>query len=175
MNWIEGFVHLYHVWGIWGAVTALIYGPSAWRSWRENGGTFSSLASEYAGAVAYQSRELVFDVVRVTVGIMRGLFGVGPVIGTHKTGWHYPREHMLLIGITLGGFSRFLTAIYWSEKNRAWMHADNMLVMAAVPVIIAVVADAHHQIIAWPKRPWLARWLAFAGLAWIALGLAGIL
>lgn len=172
MNWVEGFVHLYHVWGIWGAITAAIYGPAAWLSWRECGGTVRSFLGEYAGAAGYQSRELVLDVVRVAVGIMRGLFGVGPVIGTRKASWHYPREHMLLIGITLGGFSRFLTALYWSEKGWAWMHADNMMTMAAGPIIIGVIADT-HKIIAWPKRPWFTRWLAFAGLAWIALGFAG--
>lgn len=174
MNAVGGFVHLYHVWGIWGLITAMIYGPRAWASWRASGGKFATAPGEYLNALNHQIGEVARDIGRLMLGISRGLFGIGPMPPEETPSpWPYSKVHMLTLGITLGGVARFLTAIYWSERNRAWM-TEQTVWIPAIPVLIAVVADVHHHVVAFEHRPWVSRWLKIAALLWIALGLLGV-
>lgn len=171
MNPVEGFVHLYHVWGLWGLITAIIYAPAAFREWRVKGGTLTRAPGEYVGIFGWQIKEAVLDLWRLATGIVHGLFGFGHVPPPETSPWRYTREHMLMLGIAVGGVSRLLTALYWSEKNRGWMDGDTVWV-PAIPVLFAIIADAHHHHAAWgEKRPWLPRWLKIGAATWIALGL----
>lgn len=171
MNSTEGFVHLYHVWGVWGLITALIYGPDAWRSWRASGGTLRAAPGEYAQAFSHHLLGIAADLVRLLLGIVKGLFSVGPTPPAERPSpWRYSSVHMLTLGITLGGIARLITAFYWSEKNRGWMTDDNVW-LPAIPVLIAVIADAHHHFVQFSDRPWLPRWIKLTAAAWIFVGL----
>ena len=169
MNGVEGFVHLYHVWMIYGGVTALIYGQASYQSWQQAGGQWRTAPAEFTGYLFGGLWQVVADWTRLVRWMFAGLTGLSyrwpePVPAK------YARDHTLLLGITLGGLSRFLTALYWSEKNRAWMTETNVW-LPAVPVALAVLADANHQLTAWSKRPWIARMLLSGAVIWVLIGL----
>lgn len=157
---IELFVRLYYVWGIMGAITASLYAASLFRSWRASGGRARSVPRELAAMLAGYFVALPSDVWRAmrffVSGFAAGLYRwPDPPEGAAR----YSAAHALLFGITLGGLSRFMTAMYWAEGNRDWMqHVDDAHIMiASLPVIFAVVGDAMHHITAWPKHPHRAR------------------
>jgi hypothetical protein len=157
---IELFVRLYYVWGIMGAITASLYAASLYRSWRNGGGSLRTAPREIVSIVCGYFVAIPGDVWRAARFFISG-FAAGlyrwpdPPEGAGR----YSAAHALLVGITLGGMSRFFTAIYWAEANREWMeHVEpGHIMVASLPVIFAVIGDAMHHITAWPKHPHRAR------------------
>lgn len=176
MSAVEGFVHLYHVWGALGALTALLFGMEAHKSWRLAGGTWRSAPSEWLGFAAFATRETISDAYRFAKWTVRSFFGL-PFDWGHGewNGRAYPKRQAILIGITLGGLSRFLTALYWAEKNRDWMaHVDTSVIMFASAVIMpAIIGDLLHHTTAWPEKGHRARLIGLAALCWVFVGLIG--
>lgn len=177
MSAVEGFVHLYHVWGILGAITAALFGLEAWRGWRVSGGTFRSAPSEWLYALRFSFREALFDCARLALWAGKSATGV-PFVWENAE-WQsrsYPRRQIILIGITLGGLSRMMTALYWSERNRDWMaHVDISVIFAASIVIFpAIIGDLYHQMTAWPNKHHRARLLGLACFAWVFAGMMGV-
>lgn len=169
---LDSFVNLYHVWGVFGLVTAVLYGRLSYRSWREAGGTWRRAPGEWLYALRWNSREMGMDVLYVFRWALAAMVG-GPL------GWRpertyvgpgYQPRQIIALGVTLGGTARFLTAIYWSERNHDWMqHADaSVLAQAAIPVMFAVCADVLNHYTAWPEARHRSRLLVFAALLWIA-------
>lgn len=171
MNAVEGFVHLYHVWAVWGAITAAIYGRAAYKSWREAGGLWYRAPGELAGYVFGNLFQSVLDYFRLLRWSIAGLTGLA-YKWPDPVPTRYARDHTLLLGITLGGLARLLTALYWAERNREWMSETNVW-LPAVPIAMAIFADANHQLTAWPNKPWIARMLLTAALVWVLYGLFG--
>lgn len=169
---VEVFVNLYHVWGLFGLVTAVLYGRMTYRSWREAGGTWRRAPMEWLYSFHWNLREAAMDVLYIFRWALAAMAG-GPL------GWRperaymgpgYPPRQLIALGVTLGGSARFMTALYWSERNRDWMaHVDaTVLAQAAVPVMFAVGADILHHYTAWPNSRYLSRLLIVAALLWIA-------
>lgn len=170
---IGAFVHLYHVCGVFGLLTAFLFGRLAYMGWREAGGTWATAPREWCEAIAGAVRESMRDIGRVA-GWALSSFLVTPLVwsadATRPS--RYPDRQIMLIGITLGGIARFLTALYWSEKNITWMqHVDNSaILMAATPALIAIVGDVHHHLTAWPRHRHRVRLLCIVALAWVLIG-----
>ena len=167
MTFVGGFVHLYHIWGIYGAITALIFGRSAYRGWRKTGGQWRDVPRDVTGWFFGGLARTAGDWWRFSKWFLAGLIGIG--FRRDKGGWpeidlffpdeeyaRWPRNQTLLLGITLGGVSRFLTALYWAEKNTAWMNEGNVFI-PAIPIVVAILADMNHQFTAWHKRKWIVR------------------
>lgn len=176
MSGVGAFINLYHVWGLFGLVTAVTYGLQAYKEWRYNGGKWRAAPGEWFYAFAWFSRETIKDLGRLVQWMAQGFLGLP--FDWRQTEWRsrtYSRLQVILLGITLGGVSRFLTAIYWSERNREWMGSPEacVLEMAAAPIFLAVLGDLHHHLTAWPERKHRVRLLAFVGLAWILFGAIG--
>lgn len=169
MSEVGAFIHLYHVWGLFGAITMLVFGRQAYRSWRASGGSWLSAPCEWLRFVGWTLREMVLDIVRVPF-IPSRLHEKWPE--SEWKGRSYPREQSILIGITLGGMGRMFTALYWSERNRNWMvHADDwMIQMAAAPVCCMIVGDFLHHTTAWHNQKHIPRLIAAFGLVWILVG-----
>ena len=170
---IGAFVHLYHVGGVFGLLTAVLFGRLAYRGWRASGGTWRAAPGEWMYSARWTARETLRDLWRV-FGWALSAFAMTPFAWheSERNGRKYPDRQIMLIGITLGGIARFLTAIYWSEKNVAWMqHVDSAaIMMAATPVLIAVAGDVHHHLTAWPDLRHRVRLLCIVALAWVLLG-----
>lgn len=174
MSAVEGFVHLYHVWGMLGALTAVVFGREAWVGWREAGGTFRSAPREWAYALQHVSTEAARDVVRLFKWAGKSALGAPFIWETAQwRGRTYPRRQTILIGITLGGLSRMMTAMYWAERNRDWMEHTDMGVIVAASVVIlpAVIGDLHHHMTAWPDKQHRVRLTALGSAAWVLYGL----
>lgn len=177
MNLVQGFVHLYHIWGLFGAITMLIYGRSAYRNWREAGGTWRRAPCDIASILGGAVRDTLTDWIRFFGWVLVGIFGLA-FKGARRKMWYEPRagrwpsNHALLLGIALGGMARMFTALYWSERNTAWM-TEVEVIAPGVFVIMAILADANHQITAWPEKPWRARLLCSAAAVWIGIGVFG--
>jgi hypothetical protein len=168
---VELFVRLYYVWGIMGAITASLYAASLYRSWRAGGGTLLSAPTELAKALGNYFIAIPADIWRAmrffVSGFAAGLYRwPDPPEGEGR----YSAAHALLVGITLGGLARFLTAMAWAEANRDWMERVEtpQLVIASLPVAFAVIGDAMHHITAWPKHPHRARLIAALMIAVLA-------
>lgn len=169
---IGGFVHLYHIWGVFGLLTALLFGRLAYAGWREAGGRWRDAPGEWIGALSWSLRETVRDVSKL-LGWATSAFVVTPFTWNDTVREsRYPDRQIMLIGITLGGVARFLTALYWSEKNVAWMQrVDNTAIaMAATPVLIAIIGDVHHHLTAWPTQRHRVRLLCLVAAVWVAVG-----
>jgi hypothetical protein len=184
LDLVGGFVHLYHVWAVWGAITGIIFGRAAFKGWKESGGRIRDIPRDALSWATGNMLEAFKDVWRLLKWFIAGLIGLAGRKG--KRGFEgidmyfpnaelskWPRNQTLLIGISAGGISRFLTAMYWAEKNTAWMSQSTVLI-PAIPIMLAILADSNHQLTAWPKRPWIARILLTLGIGWIALGLLGV-
>ena len=169
MNGVEGFVHLYHIWMLYGFITFAIYGQAAYQSWRSAGGAWLRAPSEVSGYVLGNVFQTIMDWFRLLRWAAAGLTGIS-YKWPEPVPTRYAKDHTLLLGITMGGLSRFLTALYWSEKNRAWMTETNVW-LPAVPVALAIFADSNHQLTAWAKRPWVPRLLLSAAFVWVMIGL----
>lgn len=173
MNAVNAFVHLYHVWGALGAITACLFGREAYRGWREAGGTWASAPGEWFYTLRWVSGETARDIARFASGALRGFLGIP--FNWAETQWKgriYPRRQVILIGITLGGTSRLLTALYWAERNREWMaHVDGTVIAFASAVILpAVIGDLFHHYTAWPEKRHRARMIMLAGCIWVLIG-----
>jgi hypothetical protein len=174
MNYVEGFVHLYHIWGALGFITAAMFGIEAHRSWRLAGGTWREAPYEWAYAGTHVARETFRDIGRLIKWTVGSFFGMPFTWESGEwQGRKYPRRQTILIGITLGGTSRFLTALYWAEKNRDWMtSADNSVIFIASFVILpAIIGDLHHHATAWPNKPHRVRLLALVCAIYVCIGL----
>lgn len=174
MSAVEGFVHLYHVWGFLGGLTAALFGLEAWRGWRTAGGTLRSAPGEWLYTLRFLSQETLFDSVRLVKWAVKSALGV-PFVW-EKAEWQgrsYPRRQVILIGITLGGLSRLMTALYWSERNRDWMtHVDaSVIISASIVILPSILGDLHHQMTAWPSKQHRVRLLGLACLTWVLIGL----
>ncbi|MEO1169914.1 MAG: hypothetical protein AAFW97_14510 [Pseudomonadota bacterium] len=171
MSSVSAFVHLYHVWGVFGLITAIIYGRSAYQCWREDGGTFGNAPREIGGAGKHAAVETVRDWGRFVRWFFAGLTGIAyhwPETSRKRV---YSRDLTLLLGITLGGVSRAFTAAYWAEANTAWMTEATVWV-PSIPIIAAIWADSKHQVTAWPDKPWRARLILSVAVVWIIAGSA---
>jgi len=178
---IDMFVNLYYVWAVFGGITAFFYGRAAWVLWREHTHTFLGMVSD----VRLSSRNWLVSTGRDWVQLGR-YFVTGLTGFTFRRGvggWpqidefmdeppltEFPRSLRLMIGITLGGLARLLTALYWAELNRGWMTETNVWI-PAIPIVFAIMADVNHHYTAWPRRPWIARLLFSAGMAFVGAGL----
>lgn len=181
ISMVGGFVHLYHVWAIWGAITAVFFGRAAYRNWVRGGGQWRSAPGMFGEAVRDTLQPIAGDWLRLIKWFFAGMLSFSlkrgaagwPVIDTYWPGpktRRWPPDHTLLIGITLGGMARFFTAMYWAEKNVAWMTEASVLV-PAIPIIWMILADHSHQLTTWPRRPWIARMILSLGILWTVLGL----
>ena len=173
MSGVGAFVHLYHVWGALGALTALLFGVEAYRGWRASGGTWASAPAEWFYTLRWVSAETVRDVGRLFKWMARGFFGLP--FDWRQSAWgsrSYPRRQIILIGITMGGSSRLLTALYWAERNRDWMaHVDGGVIFAASFVILpAIIGDLHHHHTAWPGKQHRVRLILFTAFCWVLAG-----
>lgn len=181
MSYVSAFVHLYHVWGVWGLITALIFGTQAHRNWRAAGGRWRDIPRDVGTALGQGVKQSLLDFWRLLRWFAAGLIGIAlkrgdaglPEIdlffpGPEQSRW--PRNQTLLLGITLGGASRLFTALYWSEANTQWMGEASVLI-PSIPIVMAVMADTNHQFTAWPNRPWIARMLLVVAVSWILFGL----
>lgn len=168
---VDSFIHLYHVWGMFGLVTALLYGRVTYRSWREAGGTWQRAPSEWLYAAKWNTHELARDTLYMFRWALAALTG-GPLGWREEMAYAapgYPPRQLVALGVTLGGVARFLTALYWSERNREWMqYADaSMMISAALPVLFAVCADTLHHCTAWPEARHRVRLMALLAFLWI--------
>lgn len=169
MSEVGAFIHLYHVFGLFGAITMLLFGRQAYRSWRASGGSWRSAPCEWLQFAGWTMRETVLDIVRCAIMPWRLSHGWPE---SRWSGRSYPREQAILIGITLGGLGRMATALYWSERNRQWMeYADSWVIqMAAAPVCCMILGDFLHHTTAWPGRKHIPRLIAAFALAWVIYG-----
>lgn len=169
MSEVGAFVHLYHVWGLFGAITMLVYGTQAHASWRASGGSWASAPCEWLRFMGWTLRETVLDIFRCAIMPWR-LYDKWPE--SEWRGRSYPREQSILIGITLGGMGRMLTALYWSERNREWMqYADSwMIQMASAPVFCMIVGDLLHHFTAWRDEKHVPRLITAVALIWVLYG-----
>ena len=178
------FVHLYHIWLVYGAMTSFIYGKDAVALMREEKYRLRDMPKGFAVLVYMTldaSRRDWINLAKQALHLIRWFLA-----GLTSYPWSWParqfdwpadakpvwplgRDLTLLVGITLGGASRMLTAFYWSEKNRAWMTETNVWI-PAIPIVMAVVADAHHHSIAWSDKPWRSRFLMTFAIAWVLFG-----
>ena len=169
---VDSFIHLYHVWGMFGLMTAFLYGRLAYRSGREAGGTWRRAPGEWLYAAKWNTHELLRDTLYMFRWALAALTG-GP-LGWRPEGEYsgpgYPPRQVISLGVTLGGVSRFLTALYWSEKNRAWMQyaGTSVILSASLPVLFAVCADILHHYTAWPTARYRSRLMVLAAVLWIA-------
>lgn len=181
---VAGFVHLYHIWGLYGLLTALFFGRAAHRSWRKAGGAWQTALPDALRTTRETFGPIGSDWVRLFKWFCVGLFSFSlkrgragwPVIDTfwpEPAAKKWPPDQTLLLGITLGGAARFATAMYWAEKNVGWM-TENSVLIPAIPIVWMIIADHNHQLTAFPKRPFIARLLLSAAMLWVALGLLNI-
>ena len=173
MSGVGAFVHLYHVWGLFGLLTAVLFGQQGYKNWRASGGTWRTAPGEWIYATGWLTGETLRDIWRLFKWFGKAF--VGLPLDWQQSEWRgrvYSRQQIILVGITLGGLSRFLTALYWSERNRDWMqYADSwMLQMATVPIVLAVLGDFHHHMTAWPNKLHRTRLVAVSALAWVVYG-----
>lgn len=173
MSGVGAFVHLYHIWGLFGLLTASLFGVQAYREWRKHGGTWRKAPGEWAYTLGWFFREALLDVGRF--GKWAAMSFAGVPFNWGESPWQarkYTRQQVILIGITFGGMSRFLTALYWSEKNREWMnYAESWTIqMASAFVIMAIIGDLHHHMTAWPDKRHRVRLIVLVSLAWILFG-----
>lgn len=179
---IEMFVSLYYVWAVFGAITAFMYGRLAYKQWRAAGRTWGSVTNEIGALSLGTLGRYARDWLNMVRYFVSGLTGF--TFRRGKGGWpsinefmdepvevsDYPRNQRLLLGIALGGTSRFITAMYWAELNRGWMTETNVW-LPAFPIFMAILADTNHHMTAFSKRPWIARLLFSAAMVYVALGL----
>lgn len=166
---VGGFVHLYHVWGILGLLTAWTYARVAFSLWRARGGEWSAVPGELGIGALRQLWLVARDVALVVRGLATGaLFSAMP--GDDPKEWRYGREMPLLLGIMAGGVARLVTAFYWSVRNTAWMNHSPEILVAGLPVTLAIAADILHQVSAHPRELWRARLLAGSAVSWVAIG-----
>lgn len=173
MSGVGAFVHLYHIWGVLGLLTAVLFGMQGHRLWRESGGNWRDAPREWAYAGGWSLRETIKDVGRFAGWVVNGFLSLPYTWRqTEWSGRSYPSRLIIFIGITCGGVSRFLTALYWAEKNRGWMTEVDpwVLEMAALPVILAVVGDLHHHRTAWPSKTYRVRLIALVAFVWVIIG-----
>jgi hypothetical protein len=165
---VGAFVHLYHIWGLFGAITACIFARQAYISWRASGGVWITAPCEWLYFIGWTLRETLFDLARCVIAPWRN----GPWPQSDWSNRAYPREQSILIGIAMGGTGRMITALYWSETNRTWMtHADAWnLYAASAPVLLMILGDFLHHQTAWPNHRYRSRLLTVAALLWIATG-----
>jgi hypothetical protein len=167
---IEAFVHLYHVWGVLGLLTALVYSRPTWRRWREAGGTYLNGPVDTVQLIVHHISLLGRDFLNIGKIAIARFSGVDLLWPQDpKSPWRYPSDQSLFVGIMLGGISRFITAFYWAEINTGWMTEETVWV-PAVPIIIAVLADLSHHSTAWPLAHYRVRLLALAAVLWILIG-----
>lgn len=173
MSAVDAFVHLYHVWGALGALTASLFGIEAYRGWRAAGGLWRTAPAEWFYTLRWVSGETLKDIGRLLEWIVRGFFGL-PFTWEQGEwrGRSYPRRQVILIGITLGGMSRLCTALYWAERNREWMaHVDGSVIAFASAVILpAAIGDLLHHHTAWPEKRHRARVILVAAMLWVGIG-----
>ena len=162
LNNIKLFVHVYHVWAAFGLITFGLFLPQAWRGWKSGGGKILYAPCEILRLVGFVVVATIRDWLRIpllVIHVIRGDRYVWP--HTPNPVWKYETAQTLRLGIMFGGMSRFLTALYWSEKNVAWMTDANVFIPGLL-VAIAIVADALHQVTAWPNSPHRTRIVPFA-------------
>lgn len=180
MTAVGAFVHLYHIWALWGALTAFLYGKAAYKGWRSAGGTWDRAPADIFGSLSSGLKEAALDwgrLFRWAFASFSGLLFRKDDNGRYRLGSYWPKptetrwpaNQMLLIGITLGGLARLMTGLYWAELNTLWMNEASVYI-PPIPIIIAILADLNHQYTAWPSRPWIPRLLASAAVVWVLLG-----
>jgi len=169
MNSVGAFVHLYHVWGVLGLVTAVVYGRNIWAQWRVSGGTAINAPGELARLIWHHARLSVSDIGAIVRGAWCRFTGLDHVWSQDpKSPWTYGTEHSLLLGIMLGGVARFATAFYWAELNTAWVSTE-MVWVPSIPILLAVLADlSHHATALKSKMP--LRWAIILSTLWIVYG-----
>lgn len=169
MSEVGAFIHLYHVWGLFGAITMVLYGAQAYKSWRDAGGTWATAPCEWLQFIWWTLRETVLDIARCAVMPWQANKAWPE---SEWNGRSYPREQSILVGITLGGMGRMLTALYWSERNREWMqYADSWMIhMAATPVLAMIFGDMLHHTTAWQGKKHIPRLILAASFVWVMIG-----
>lgn len=176
-NFVQGFVHLYHIWGLWGLTTALIYGRFAFNAWREQGGSWKSAPKENIQLSWYLVTQTLLDWLRVFKWAFTSLLGIPYQWRVEPSSWKYSQEQSILLGIILGGTARILIASYWSAANTKWAHLvePHTLLIPAIFVFCAIMGDSAFHIAYWWRKPWIPRLLFSGAMLWVALGLFQIL
>jgi hypothetical protein len=170
MNAVGMFVHLYHVWAVFGAITAFIYGRNLHRIMRAERVRLWTVPMGLVGIFARLLRQALRDWVNLFKGVVAGFTGMPWTWPSDENMvWPLSRHQTLMVGITLGGASRLLTAVYWAERNTGWMTQETVWV-PAIPIAMAVIADSHHHYVAWEQTPWRLRLLGTLALAWVLVG-----
>lgn len=175
LHWsqVGAFVHLYHVWGVFCLLTAVWFGWPGVKRWKASGGDYLSLPEIF-----------IRSLVRGFYFICKDWFTFWrwAISGAYRRKWpdlfdqwdveeagRAPAPLTLFFGISLGGFGGFSTALYWAERNRAWMTEETVL-WPGLFVFLTVASHSLHQFTAFPHRPWIPRMILSIGLAWIILG-----
>ena len=182
MSGIGAFVHLYHVWGLYCLITAIVFGIPAYRRWMMRGGRWSSLPRTTVEA----GHELAVHMVRDWVIFWRwvGKTTARLIASERGAAWPSLRDEWdvdiegntkhaplsLFVGISVGGWGGFTTAMYWAEKNKGWMTDDMAVLWPSFFVTLTVISHVFHQFTAWPDKPYIPRMLLGVSLCWIAIG-----
>ena len=172
MNFVDAFAHLCHIWGLFGFITFLVYAND----------TRKALRSEGVEAMQYPDKALLFagrqlkytvkDLVSLAVGLYHGLIGIGAVVFDDRSAYTLRNSTVLMLGISLGGLSRFFTSLYWALVDMQVLITS--MPVAIVPMFLAVIADTNHHHIVWHKKPWRGRFLMVFAFTWVVLGALGI-
>lgn len=170
MSWTGAFIHLCHVWGLLGLITAMRYGVTAYNRWEHQGGTFSNAPGDTL-RLLYTHFKLVWrdlgSIPRAAIARFTGIDYRWPL--DPESQWRYSNEQALLVGIFLGGATRFFTAFYWAGKNTTWITPETVII-PALPLVFAIIADLSHQSTAWPTKLYRIRLAALASILWVLIG-----
>lgn len=169
-NPVGGLIHLYHVWSIFGAITSVIFGMRAYKRWRVHGGTWVNAPKEWLALIRAFSFNTCRDCLSFFKWVFFGFAGVPYQWPNRRQEvWNYSADQTLLLGITLGGAGRFLTAAYW-----AYAHVETnygpMVYIPALTVLVAIAGDTNHHITAWSHKPHRYRLTILASVLWVLVG-----
>lgn len=154
------FISLYLAWGLIGALVAVNYGAIAHVTWREQGGSWRTVLSEWMAVPRWLFAETMRDIGCILRFRSLPEDEEPPV--------KYDAGHMLRFFVAVSFIcSAIFGFVFWTVDRSSW--PNWMLIVNATAVIVAMIAGLGHLFLAWRKSPRLWRFTTVGAIAFIAI------
>lgn len=153
------FVSLYLAWGVIGALVAANYGAIAHTTWREQGGSWGTVAREWLSVPVW--------LVACTVRDLLSLVTLHGLPDDPPPPIHYDAGHMLRFFVAMSFMcSAIFGFVFWTVDIMTW--PTWLLIVNATAIITAAVAGLGHLFLAWRRSPRLWRFTTLGIVAFVA-------